>query len=282
MELTIITGLSGAGKTTALKIFEDLGYYTMDNLPSYLLEKFLELNKLQKKPVEKMAVGIDIKSYIENPNLTKDLIRIKKKNEHTEIIFLNASCEKLLIRYNEQRRPHPIGEFGDVEDGLKKEQKLLKEVKNNADFFIDTTNYNYADLKRVIENKINKSNEFIINVYSFGFKYGILQDGDMIFDVRFLPNPYYIKELKNLNGTDDLLIKYLSQFDIISTYLTEITKIVKMTLEGYKSQGKNILNIGFGCTGGKHRSVYMAEQFALLLKNEEFLVIKKHRDSLKW
>ncbi|MDO4661946.1 MAG: RNase adapter RapZ [Tissierellia bacterium] len=282
MELKIITGFSGAGKSTALNIFEDMGYYAMDNIPSYLLEKYIELNELDEKPIQKMAVVIDFRSQKSNDELIKNINQLKKINEDTDIIFLYASYKTLLNRYNELRRPHPFGEFGDIKDGIEKETHMLKEIRNMSDFMIDTSNYNYSDLKLVLEDITNNESKFIVNISSFGYKYGILDDGDFIFDVRFLPNPYYIEELRPLNGTDEKLIEYLDSFKISRDFLKEVKKMLSLTIEGYKKLGKNILNIGFGCTGGKHRSVYMTEQLAKSLENSSYTVIKKHRDKNKW
>ncbi|MDO4594535.1 MAG: RNase adapter RapZ [Tissierellia bacterium] len=282
MELKIITGMSGAGKSSALKIFEDLGYYPMDNVPCYLIEKYIELNKLQEKPIEKMAVVVDFRSQTNPIALVEDIKKLKFINEDTQIIFLQASDKKITIRYNELRRPHPFGEFGDVIDGINKENTLLKDIKRLADYLIDTTNYNYSDLKIVIEEIAQHESKFILNISSFGYKYGIPEDANFIFDVRFLPNPYYNSDLRNLNGTNRKLQDYLDSFKLSIEFLDDIIKMLEKTVEGYIKQGKSMLNVSFGCTGGKHRSVYMAEKLSEKLKDKSWIIVKKHRDGDKW
>ena len=218
MKLKIITGLSGSGKTTALRAFEDLGYYAMDNAPAYLVEKFIELNKYQENPIEKMAVVIDFRSFSLDNDIYTSMKSLKEANEDTEIIFIYSSDEIIQKRYNELRRPHPLGDYGSVADGLEKEKKLLEPIKDISDRLIDTTNYKIAELRRVIESSGDKISNMIINLISFGYKYGISDDFDFVFDVRFIPNPFYIEELKKLNGTDKKLADYLSQFDIIKDF----------------------------------------------------------------
>jgi UPF0042 nucleotide-binding protein len=282
MDLKIITGLSGSGKTTALKIFEDLGYYAMDNVPVYLIKKFIELNKSQNKPIEKMAVVVDYRSYELEENFKDSLTSLKKVNENTDIIYLYCSDKVIKKRYNELRRPHPLGAFGDVNDGIKKEKIFLKPIGEIADIFIDTSNYNNADLKKIILDYMNKEDNFVINLISFGYKNGISDDFDLVFDMRFLPNPFYIDELRDLNGTDGKLKAYLDDFEVVDDFEELLDKMLKVLIPEYKNQGKNNLTIAFGCTGGKHRSVYMCERIYKLLDEKDFILVKKHRDKEKW
>lgn len=282
MKLQIITGLSGSGKTTALKIYEDLGYYSMDNVPVYLIEKFIELNKSQEHPIEKMAVVVDFRSLEIDSNLEKSLINLKNVNEDTKIMYLYCSDSVILKRYNELRRPHPLGAFGDIKDGIKKEKHLLSTIKDLSDQLIDTSNYSNSDLRKIIVDSGDSKDTFIVNLFSFGYKNGINNDFDIVFDMRFLPNPFYIKELKDLNGTDEKLKEYLDTFDIIKDFENRIYTLLNNLIPSYIKQGKNSLTIAFGCTGGKHRSVYMCERMYEKMKEDDYILVKKHRDKDKW
>nr|WP_072537666.1 RNase adapter RapZ [Anaerococcus mediterraneensis] len=282
MKLKIITGLSGSGKTTALRAFEDMGYYAMDNAPSYLVEKFIELNKNQKNPIDKMAVVIDFRSLSIDSDIYKSIKRLKDSNQDTEIIFVYCNDEIILKRYNELRRPHPLGEYGNVQDGISKEKKLLKPIKDISDKIIDTSYYKIAELRQVIESSQEKSANMIINLISFGFKYGISSDFDFVFDMRFLPNPYYIEDLKKSNGTDEKLRTYLDQFDQAESFANKVYDLIKFLLKDFSKQGKNIITIGFGCTGGQHRSVYMVEKMYEKMKNDDYILIRRHREKDKW
>lgn len=282
MKLKIITGLSGSGKTTALRAYEDLGYYAMDNAPAYLVEKFIELNKYQEKPIEKMAVVIDFRSFSLDNDIFKSIKSLKEANKDTEIIFIYCNDEIIQKRYNELRRPHPLGEYGNVSDGLEKEKNLLKPLRDISDKLIDTTNYKIAELRQVIESSGDKKNNIIINLISFGYKYGVSADFDFVFDVRFIPNPFYVEELKKLNGTNKKLANYLDQFDIIKDFEDRVYGLIKSLLPSYEKEGKNIITIAFGCTGGQHRSVYMVEKMYEKMKNDDYILIKRHREKDKW
>lgn len=282
MKLKIITGLSGSGKTTALRAFEDMGYYAMDNSPAYLIEKFIELNETQASPIEKMAVVIDFRSHNLDSDMKESFLNLKEKNPDTEIIFLYCNDSVVMTRYNEHRRPHPLGEYGNVSDGIEKEKELLKPIRQISDRFIDTSNYSGKELKKVIEDSASNENNMIINLFSFGYKYGVSEDFDFVFDVRFLPNPFYIDELKNLNGRDDKLKDYLNDFEIVDEFLNDTYNLLKKLIPEFKKQGKNTLTIAIGCTGGKHRSVYMVERLNEIMKEDDYILIKKHREKDRW
>lgn len=282
MKLKIITGLSGSGKTTALRAFEDMGYYAMDNTPAYLIEKFIELNESQDKPIDKMVVVIDFRLISVDRDIFKSIKRLKKANEDTEIIYLYCNDNAIFIRYNELRRPHPLGEYGNVSDGIAKEKELLKPIRKISDTFIDTSNYSAKELKKVIERSADKIDKTIINLISFGYKNGISDDFDYVFDLRFLPNPYYIKELRDYNGTDKNLANYLKGFKIIDKFLEDTYNMISYLIPEFQDQGKNTLTIAFGCTGGKHRSVYLTERMYEKMKDDDYIIIKKHRDKDKW
>lgn len=282
MKLKVITGLSGSGKTTALRAYEDMGYYAMDNVPSYLIEKFIELNSNQRRPIEKMAVVIDVRSLSVTEDLHKSLLRLKKANIDTEIIYVYSSDEAIFKRYNELRRPHPLGEYGDVGEGIAREKELLRPIRKISDRFIDTTTYKNAELKRVIEETTTKKERIIINLISFGFKYGLSDNFEFVFDMRFLPNPFYINDLKKLNGTDEKLQKYLDQFDISRQFACDLENLIKKLIPEFVNQGKDIITLAIGCTGGQHRSVYMVEKLYNRLKDDDYIIVKKHREKDKW
>lgn len=282
MKLKVITGLSGSGKTSALRAYEDMGYYAMDNVPAYLIEKFIELNSNQERPIEKMAVVIDVRSLSVTEDLYKSLLRLKKANIDTEIIYIYSSDEVIFKRYNELRRPHPLGEYGDVGEGIVREKELLRPIRKISDRFIDTTTYKNAELKRVIEETTTKKEKIIINLISFGFKYGLSDNFEFVFDMRFLPNPFYINDLKKLNGTDEKLQKYLDQFDISRQFVYDLENLIKKLIPEFVNQGKDIITLAVGCTGGQHRSVYMVEKLYDRLKDDDYIIVKKHREKDKW
>ena len=282
MKLKVITGLSGSGKTSALRAYEDMGYYAMDNVPAYLIEKFIELNSNQESPIEKMAVVIDVRSLSVTEDLYNSLLRLKKANIDTEIIYIYSSDEVIYKRYNELRRPHPLGEYGDVGEGIAREKELLRPIRKISDRFIDTTTYKNAELKRVIEETTTKKEKIIINLISFGFKYGLSDNFEFVFDMRFLPNPFYINDLKNLNGTDEKLQKYLDQFDISRQFVYDLESLIKKLIPEFVNQGKDIITLAVGCTGGQHRSVYMVEKLYDRLKDDDYIIVKKHREKDKW
>ncbi|MDY3006175.1 RNase adapter RapZ [Anaerococcus sp. AGMB00486] len=282
MKVKIITGLSGSGKTTALRILEDLNYYAMDNVPGSLIESFIYLSKSQDKPIEKLACVVDFRSMEVEKNLKETLTNLKKINKDTSIIFLTSRDDVIIKRYNELRRPHPLGSFGDVKDGLEREKIMLSDIKDMADLIIDTSNYNNKNLKQVLLNISDRKESFIINLFSFGYKNGLSLDFDVVFDMRFLPNPYYIDDLKQLNGTDKKLRSYLDEFEIAQEFKNEVYKNLIKLIPYFAKEGKNSISIGFGCTGGQHRSVYMCESIYEKLKETNYIVIKKHRDKDKW
>lgn len=282
MKLKIITGLSGSGKTTALRAFEDMGYYAMDNTPAYLIMKFIELNDSQDKPIDKMAVVIDFRSINVDADIFRSMKYLKENNKDTEIIYLYCNDNEILKRYNEHRRPHPLGEYGNVADGIAKEKELLKPIRQISDRFIDTSNYSAKELKKVIDDSAEKKDNIIVNLISFGYKNGVSDDFDFTFDMRFLPNPYYIEDLKPLNGTDQRLAEYLDEFEIINDFENKVYDLLKDLIPEFYNQGKNTITIAFGCTGGKHRSVYMTERMYEKFKDDDYIIIKKHRDKDKW
>lgn len=284
MEFVIITGMSGAGKSQAVKVLEDLNYYCMDNLPPMLLPNFAELCKASTKTVDKVAVVVDIRGGIFFNDLFTSLEVLKEKGIKHSILFLDATDEELVKRYKELRRPHPLSETGIIIDGIKKEREILKDVKQKSDYIIDTTSLKLGRLKEevtriFIEGKIYHN--LTVSFVSFGYKYGIPNDSDLVFDVRFLPNPYYVESLKHLTGNNKEVQDYVMSVDISSQFLHKLIKLLEFLLPNYIQEGKTNLVISIGCTGGKHRSVTIANKLADYFGNENYRVTVSHRDEFK-
>ena len=283
MRLVIVTGMSGAGKSTALKMLEDMGYFCVDNLPVPLIPKFAELLAVPGTEMNKAALGVDIRSGQSFQELANVLKVLDEGGCQYEILYLESSDDVLVKRYKETRRFHPLaGSDGRVEDGLKRERELLGFLKKKADYLVDTSHMLTRELKAEL-NKIFVQNKEYKNLYitvlSFGFKYGIPNDADLVFDVRFLPNPYYIEELRPMSGNDQPVRDYVMNNDKAKQFLTKLTDMVEFLIPNYISEGKTQLVIGIGCTGGKHRSVTLAnELYEALKKTDSYVVRIEHRD----
>lgn len=281
MRFVIVTGMSGAGKSSALKTLEDIGFFCVDNLPPTLITKFAEICFSPDSGINKVALGIDIRGGHLFADLFNEIKNIEKEGYNLEILFLDANDETLVKRFKETRRKHPLVEEGRIQDGLEKERALLKEAKESANFIIDTSNLLTRELKTeltkiFLEGK--KYENLIITVLSFGFKYGIPVDGDLIFDVRFIPNPYYIPELRSKTGNDKEVQEYVLSWDVSNQFIDKIDDMIDFLIPNYIKEGKNQLVIGIGCTGGKHRSVTLANELYKRLLKEEFSVNIHHRD----
>lgn len=281
MRIVVVTGMSGAGKITALKVLEDAGYYCVDNLPVMLVAKFVELAYSGNKKIDKIAMGVDVRSGDDFKELENVLDGLKKQNYEYEILFLEAEDEVLVKRYKESRRNHPLAGDLRVIDGILKERKEIAFLKRRADYIIDTSTLLTRDLKQEMDKIFVKDEHFnslVITILSFGFKYGIPEDADLIFDVRFLPNPYYIDELKPLTGNDAPIREYVMQFEQSHIFLEKLMDMVKFLIPNYVIEGKNRLVIGIGCTGGKHRSVTLANALYENLSEGDYGLFIKHRD----
>ena len=282
MRFVIVTGMSGAGKLTAQKMLEDLGYYCVDNLPVPLISKFVELILEPNREITKVVLGIDVRADQSFDEVQEALDDLKKKNFPYEILFMDSSDETLQKRYKESRRMHPLSPEGKVIDGIKKERKILKKIKSEADYVIDTSKLLTRDLKQELENIFVKNenyNSLIVNIESFGFKYGLPADVDLVFDVRFLPNPYYIEELKTKTGNDKEVRDYVMSFEETKVFLKKLKDMLLFLIPNYVKEGKNQLVIGIGCTGGKHRSVTLANALYEELKGQGSFGLKlDHRD----
>lgn len=281
MKFTIVTGMSGAGKSTVLKMLEDIGYFCVDNLPPTLIGKFAEICFSPDSGINKVALGIDIRGGNLFPELFRELDILEEKGDNFNIIFLDASDEILVKRFKETRRKHPLLENGRIQDGIKKEREILEEAKNRARYIIDTSNLLIRDLKAEIlkiflEGK--KYENLIITILSFGFKYGIPSDSDLVFDVRFIPNPFYIAELKEKTGDDKEIQDYVMKWEVAQTFISKLDDMINFLIPNYIHEGKNQLVISIGCTGGKHRSVTLANKLYERLLKEEYSVNIHHRD----
>ncbi|MCI6533422.1 MAG: RNase adapter RapZ [Lachnospiraceae bacterium] len=283
MRCVIVTGMSGAGKSTALKMLEDVGYFCVDNLPVPLIPKMADLLRVPGTEINKAALGVDIRSGQSFEELEKVLEELDSTGMQYEILFLESSDDVLIKRYKETRRFHPLaGNEGRVDQGIRMERQRIRFLRKRADYLIDTSHMLTRELKAEL-NKIFVQNKEYKNLYisvlSFGFKYGIPADADLVFDVRFLPNPYYIEELRPKSGNDKEVRDYVMQNEKAKVFLEKLSDMVEFLIPNYILEGKTQLVIGIGCTGGKHRSVTLAnELFRVLSKNENYGVRIEHRD----
>ena len=283
MKLVIVTGMSGAGKTVALKMMEDMGYYCVDNLPISLIEKFAELALGNNQGLSnQVALGIDIRSGQELPLLDKILERWRTDGIPFEILFLDASDEVLLKRYKETRRNHPLAGAGRIDEGIKKERECLAFLKKQANVILDTSMLLTKELRQELEKIYMEDGTYdnlFVTVMSFGFKYGIPADADLVFDVRFLPNPYYVENLRPKTEEEKEIQDYVKQGGTADIFLGKLYDMLDFLIPNYVLEGKNQLVIGIGCTGGKHRSVTIANAVYEHLKQQKGLGVKLyHRD----
>lgn len=283
MRFVIVTGMSGAGKLTAQKMMEDMGYYCVDNLPVPLIAKFVDFILEPKREVTKVVLGIDVRADQSFDEVMTALATIKESGVEYEVLFMEASDSTLQKRYKESRRKHPLALDGRVIDGIKQERKILEEMKASADYVIDTSHLLTRELKEELESIFVKNenyNSLMVNIVSFGFKHGIPADVDLVFDVRFLPNPFYIDELKNKTGNEKEVRDYVMNFEEAGVFLQKLTDMIFFLIPNYIKEGKNQLIIGIGCTGGMHRSVTLANELYEKMKDQGNYGLKiTHRDA---
>ena len=293
MKIVIVTGMSGAGKSTALKMLEDFGYYCVDNLPVPLIPMFAELIAAPSSEIEKAAIGVDARtSYAfddedkgaagNSPELSGMLERMKQSGIDYDVIFLESRDDILIKRYKETRRVHPLAGTERVDAGIERERKKLSAIKKQANYIIDTssllTRELRAELERIFVDNESYKNLFV-TIVSFGFKYGIPQDADLVFDVRFLPNPFYLDELRNKTGNDKEVSDYVCSFEEAGLFLDKLEDMIAFLLPNYITEGKNRLIVAIGCTGGKHRSVTLANAFYERMKSRDAYGFRvEHRD----
>lgn len=282
MRFVIVTGLSGAGKTQAIRNLEDLGYFCVDNLPPTLISKFAEACYQTDGKIDKIALVIDIRGGKFFDDLFESLNHLKQQGYKYEILFLDASDEVLIKRFKESRRKHPLAPDGRILNGILMERNKLREVKDRADNIIDTSKLATRELReeisRIYAEEGQMENELIITVLSFGFKYGIPVDSDLVFDVRFLPNPYYIPELKKYSGNDNPVKDYVMNFAETQEFINKLEDMLIFLIPNYLKEGKRQLIVSIGCTGGRHRSVAIANSIYERLSSHEYKVNIDHRD----
>ena len=282
MRFVIVTGMSGGGKSTALKMLEDAGFYCVDNLPVPLLEKFVELISEPGSEIGKVVLGLDVRADQPIEDIVRILDKLEADGTKIEILFVDAQEDTLIKRYKETRRSHPLALDGRVEDGVRRERKILESIRKKADYVIDTSNLLTRELKEELDRIFVANEEYnslMVTIMSFGFKHGIPSDADLVFDVRFLPNPYYIEELKHKTGNDKEVREYVMSFPEAEQFMDKLTDMMEFLLPRYVSEGKNRLVIAVGCTGGKHRSVTLARGLYDNLKDKGNYGLKLfHRD----
>lgn len=282
MRFVIVTGMSGGGKSTVLKMMEDAGYYCVDNMPVSLIDKFVELLAMPNNEIEKVVLGLDARADQFFEDATQVVTELRSKGYPIEILFLDANDATLIKRYKETRRVHPLEPKGMIEDGISKERKWLETFRDMADYVIDTTGLLTRDLKAELDRIFVQDKEYnslMVNVMSFGFKHGIPADVDLVFDVRFLPNPYYVDELKYKTGNDSEVQEYVMACEESEEFLNKLVDMLLFLIPNYVKEGKYRLVVAIGCTGGKHRSVTLANELYKRMKNQrDYGITVYHRD----
>lgn len=284
MKFTIITGMSGAGKSQVVKYMEDLGFYCVDNMPPMLLQKFAELCDQSQGTFDKVAIVMDIRGGEFFEDLVSNLEELERLGYHYEILFLDASNQELIKRFKETRRTHPLSMDESLEEGIKRERKKLQNLRQMANNIIDTTGLDLQSLKEEIRNLYiegQKGKNLRISLISFGFKHGIPLESDLVFDVRFLPNPFYVKELKEYTGDDPRVQRYVMDHKVSRDFYEKLLDMIRFLIPNYIQEGKNNLVISIGCTGGRHRSVTLVNKLFKELTEDGNRVTIHHRDKNK-
>lgn len=286
MKVVIVTGMSGAGKTAALNALEDMGYYAVDNLPPDLIKDFIKLLSNNKSNITNTAIVVDIRSGVLFSKIYEEILLLKNAGEDISILFLDARDEILIRRFKQLRRPHPLGNTGNILSEIGEERSRLKHLKDNATYIIDTSTLTLGELKsRILSfygSEDSKKENINITIMSFGFKNGTLLDADLVFDVRFIPNPYYVDELKEKTGEDDEVRDFVFKYERTKIFLEKVKDLVNYLLPFYKEEGKSNLVIGIGCTGGRHRSVAIANELGREFEEKGETVYVSHRDYRYW
>ncbi|MCI7145976.1 MAG: RNase adapter RapZ [Clostridiales bacterium] len=280
MKIIIVTGLSGAGKTHAMDCLEDMGYYAIDNMPPALIKNFIDM-AMSGKGIDKAAFGIDVRGGILFDDFRAALEGLKQDGIDYKILYLEATDRALARRYNETRRDHPLAEGQTVGKGIRRERKKLEEIRKEADYIIDTSNLKTSQLAAEIENIVSAGEDervFVVRVMSFGYKNGMPVSADMVFDARFIPNPYYVKSLKELTGNDSKVSSYVLKHDVAQQFMASVTRMIDALIPYYRKEGKYSLNVCFGCTGGHHRSVALANELQKRLTELGIRTTVSHRD----
>lgn len=284
MRFVIVTGMSGGGKSTVQKMLEDMGFYCVDNLPVSLIEKFVELIAIPDGEISKVALGLDVRADQSIEDVTKILGHLREKGYQFEILFMDAADVVLIKRYKESRRVHPLSVEGRIEDGVRKEREILEEIRKTSDYVIDTSNLLTRELKTELDRIFVQNEEYnslMVTVMSFGFKNGIPSDADLVFDVRFLPNPFYIEELKPMTGNDKPVQDFVMKAEEAEVFLQKLTDMVQFLVPNYVKEGKYRLVIAIGCTGGQHRSVTLANELYERMKDRGQCGMKLHHRDIR-
>lgn len=281
LDIIVITGLSGSGKSVAIRALEDNGFFCIDNLPVVLIPKFIELCQGYREGIKRIALGIDLREGLFLESWPEVLAELRVAGHRVEVLFLDAADEVLLRRFSETRRPHPLANEGSIEEGITRERKALEGMRAVADKVIDTSHFNVHELKKEVEQYYSQNlNPRKMNLFltSFGYKYGIPHDTDMILDARFLPNPFFVDELRAKNGLDAAVEEFVLKREETHIFLDRLYSLLEFTLPQYEREGKSSLTLALGCTGGKHRSVVLAEELRKRLDQGRFRIHVKHRD----
>jgi UPF0042 nucleotide-binding protein len=281
LRVVIITGLSGSGKSTALRALEDIGFFCVDNLPVILLPKFLSITTSSSPEIKQVAMVMDLRERRFLDKYQRIFTGLKEKGYKIEILFLESSDDSLLHRFSETRRIHPLSERGLVMEGILLEREKLSSLKKMADKIIDTTSVNVHQLKDIVQSHFlpsSRQKKMAINITSFGYRYGLPVDADLVFDVRFLPNPYFVENLKNYDGHNANVQDYVLHKKESKEFLKKILDLMNLLIPLYEKEGKVRLNIAMGCTGGKHRSVVMANKLDSYFSSKKYMVNLNHRD----
>jgi RNase adapter protein RapZ len=280
LQLVVVTGLSGSGKSTAIHVLEDLGFYCIDNLPVALIPRVVELWESSQEEVRRVALGVDVRErhFLEEvPSVFADL---RARGVALEVIYLEASDDVLLRRFSETRRPHPAAEGGGLADGIRREREKLRAVREASDRILDTSAFTVHELRAALRELLERSDAgtMTIALVSFGYKYGLPTDADVVFDCRFLPNPFFVEELRHRVGTDKAVADYVLKRPETQELLRHVLGLLDFTLPRYQHEGKSYLTIAIGCTGGRHRSIALIEELKRLLTERGYRVLVRHRD----
>jgi len=283
LHVVIVTGLSGSGKSTAIRVLEDLGFYCIDNLPVVLTPKFIELCQNSEEEIARIALGVDVRERAFLDGYPAVLEEVRRAGHHVEILYLDAADDVLVRRFSETRRPHPQAEGTNVAAGIRRERARLADLKGMADRIIDTSAYTVHELRhelrRLLGGGAGTEGAMRLFLVSFGYKYGLPSDTDLVLDVRFLPNPFFVEELRPLDGTDPAVARYVLERPDTKEFLARTMALLDFALPLYEREGKRYLTVGLGCTGGKHRSVVLVEELARQLDGHGHPVQIQHRDT---
>jgi len=280
LHAVVVTGLSGSGKSTALRVLEDLGFYCVDNLPVALLARFVELWESSREEVHRVALGIDARERLFLGGFESAFDEIRRAGVRLEVIYLEASDEVLVRRFSETRRPHPAAVGGTVDDGIRRERDALRELREVADRIVDTSAFTVHELRAALREMLERSDapSLTVSLVSFGYKYGLPTDADLAFDCRFLPNPFFVEELRPKTGLDQAVADYVLKRDDTQTLVQHLRALLDFALPRYQHEGKSYLTIAIGCTGGRHRSVTLVEELRRQLESTGIRVLVRHRD----